>query len=89
MAPRRLSPFDRRCQHAPSPLPLAAAIEHPRRAECSDRTLVQLGLIWAHDEHSWTCARFRRAGHFGEVVVEGTRGEVVAYPHTREIYLGQ
>jgi branched-chain amino acid transport system ATP-binding protein len=26
--------------------------------------------------------------HFGEVVVEGTRGEVVAHPRTREIYLG-
>jgi branched-chain amino acid transport system ATP-binding protein len=27
--------------------------------------------------------------HFGEVVVEGTRAEVVAHPRTREIYLGQ
>jgi branched-chain amino acid transport system ATP-binding protein len=27
--------------------------------------------------------------HFGEVVVEGTRGEVVAHPKTREIYLGE
>ena len=27
--------------------------------------------------------------HFGEVVVEGTRGEVVAHPRTREIYLGE
>ena len=26
--------------------------------------------------------------HFGEVVVEGTRTEVVAHPRTREIYLG-
>jgi branched-chain amino acid transport system ATP-binding protein len=26
--------------------------------------------------------------HFGEVVVEGTRGEVVAHPRTREIYFG-
>ena len=26
--------------------------------------------------------------HFGEVVVEGTRGEVVTHPRTREIYLG-
>jgi branched-chain amino acid transport system ATP-binding protein len=26
--------------------------------------------------------------HFGEVVVEGTRAEVVAHPRTREIYLG-
>jgi len=26
--------------------------------------------------------------HFGEVIVEGTRGEVVAHPRTREIYLG-
>jgi branched-chain amino acid transport system ATP-binding protein len=26
--------------------------------------------------------------HFGQVVVEGTRGEVVAHPRTREIYLG-
>jgi len=26
--------------------------------------------------------------HFGEVVVEGTRGEVVAHPRTKEIYLG-
>ncbi len=26
--------------------------------------------------------------HFGEVVVEGTREEVVAHPRTREIYLG-
>ena len=26
--------------------------------------------------------------HFGEVVVEGTRGEVVAHPRTRELYLG-
>ena len=26
--------------------------------------------------------------HFGEVVVEGTRGEVVADPRTREVYLG-
>jgi branched-chain amino acid transport system ATP-binding protein len=26
--------------------------------------------------------------HFGEVVVDGTRGEVVAHPRTREIYLG-
>jgi branched-chain amino acid transport system ATP-binding protein len=26
--------------------------------------------------------------HFGEVVVEGTRDEVVAHPRTREIYLG-
>ena len=25
--------------------------------------------------------------HFGQVVVEGTRGEVVAHPRTREIYL--
>jgi branched-chain amino acid transport system ATP-binding protein len=27
--------------------------------------------------------------HFGEVVVEGTRAEVVANPHTREVYLGE
>jgi branched-chain amino acid transport system ATP-binding protein len=27
--------------------------------------------------------------HFGEVVVEGTRGEVVSHPRTREIYLGE
>jgi branched-chain amino acid transport system ATP-binding protein len=27
--------------------------------------------------------------HFGEVVVEGTRAEVVAHPRTREIYLGE
>jgi branched-chain amino acid transport system ATP-binding protein len=27
--------------------------------------------------------------HFGKVVVEGTRGEVVAHPRTREIYLGE
>jgi branched-chain amino acid transport system ATP-binding protein len=27
--------------------------------------------------------------HFGEVVVEGTRGEVVAHPRTRKIYLGE
>ena len=27
--------------------------------------------------------------HFGEIVVEGTRAEVVANPRTREIYLGE
>ena len=27
--------------------------------------------------------------HFGKVEVEGTRGEVVAHPRTREIYLGE
>jgi branched-chain amino acid transport system ATP-binding protein len=27
--------------------------------------------------------------HFGEVIVEGTRAEVVASPRTREIYLGE
>jgi branched-chain amino acid transport system ATP-binding protein len=27
--------------------------------------------------------------HFGEVVVEGTRSEVVSHPRTREIYLGE
>jgi branched-chain amino acid transport system ATP-binding protein len=27
--------------------------------------------------------------HFGEVIVEGTRAEVVAHPRTREIYLGE
>jgi branched-chain amino acid transport system ATP-binding protein len=27
--------------------------------------------------------------HFGEVVMEGTRTEVVAHPRTREIYLGE
>ena len=27
--------------------------------------------------------------HFGEVVVEGTRSEVVDHPRTREIYLGE
>jgi len=27
--------------------------------------------------------------HLGEVVVEGTRAEVVAHPRTREIYLGE
>jgi branched-chain amino acid transport system ATP-binding protein len=27
--------------------------------------------------------------HFGQVVVEGTRAEVVAHPRTREIYLGE
>jgi branched-chain amino acid transport system ATP-binding protein len=27
--------------------------------------------------------------HFGEVVVEGTRAEVVAHPRTKEIYLGK
>ena len=27
--------------------------------------------------------------HFGEVVIEGTRAEVVAHPRTREIYLGE
>ena len=27
--------------------------------------------------------------HFGEMVVEGTRAEVVAHPRTREIYLGE
>jgi branched-chain amino acid transport system ATP-binding protein len=26
--------------------------------------------------------------HFGEVIVEGTRAEVVADPRTREVYLG-
>ena len=26
--------------------------------------------------------------HYGEVIVEGTRAEVVADPRTREIYLG-
>jgi branched-chain amino acid transport system ATP-binding protein len=27
--------------------------------------------------------------HFGEVIVEGTRAEVVSHPRTREIYLGE
>jgi branched-chain amino acid transport system ATP-binding protein len=27
--------------------------------------------------------------HLGEVVVEGTRAEVVAHPRTLELYLGQ
>jgi branched-chain amino acid transport system ATP-binding protein len=27
--------------------------------------------------------------HFGEVVVEGTRAEIVSHPRTREIYLGE
>jgi branched-chain amino acid transport system ATP-binding protein len=27
--------------------------------------------------------------HFGEVMVEGNRAEVVAHPKTREIYLGE
>jgi len=27
--------------------------------------------------------------HFGQVIVEGTRSEVVAHPRTREIYLGE
>jgi branched-chain amino acid transport system ATP-binding protein len=26
--------------------------------------------------------------HFGEVIVEGTRAEVVGHPRTREVYLG-
>jgi branched-chain amino acid transport system ATP-binding protein len=26
--------------------------------------------------------------HYGKVIVEGTRAEVVAHPRTREIYLG-
>jgi branched-chain amino acid transport system ATP-binding protein len=26
--------------------------------------------------------------HFGEIIVEGTRAEVVAHPKSREIYLG-
>jgi branched-chain amino acid transport system ATP-binding protein len=26
--------------------------------------------------------------HFGEVIVEGSRAEVVADPRTREVYLG-
>src|SRR5262245_29278507 len=50
MAPLRLSPFDRRARHRPSPLPLAAIIEHAVCAECPDRTLVQLCLIRAHYE---------------------------------------
>jgi branched-chain amino acid transport system ATP-binding protein len=27
--------------------------------------------------------------HFGEIIVEGTRAEVVANPRTREVYLGE
>src|SRR5204863_2130988 len=27
--------------------------------------------------------------HFGEVVVEGSRAEIVSHPRTREIYLGE
>jgi branched-chain amino acid transport system ATP-binding protein len=27
--------------------------------------------------------------HFGQIVVEGTRAEVVADPRTREVYLGE
>jgi branched-chain amino acid transport system ATP-binding protein len=27
--------------------------------------------------------------HFGEVIVEGTRSEVVSHPRTREVYLGE
>jgi branched-chain amino acid transport system ATP-binding protein len=27
--------------------------------------------------------------HFGEVIVEGTRADVVADPRTREVYLGE
>src|SRR5262250_1205821 len=56
LAPRRLSPVDRRCRDAPSPLSLAAVIRHTSRAECSDGTFVQLCLIRAHDEE----ARFTR-----------------------------
>ena len=26
--------------------------------------------------------------HYGQVLVEGTRAEVVAHPRTREVYLG-
>jgi branched-chain amino acid transport system ATP-binding protein len=26
--------------------------------------------------------------HFGQVIVEGTRAEVVAHPKSREVYLG-
>ena len=26
--------------------------------------------------------------HYGRVIVEGTRAEVVAHPRTREVYLG-
>jgi branched-chain amino acid transport system ATP-binding protein len=43
-------------------------------------------------EHNMTWRRFRRphhALHFGEVIVEGTRAEVVADPRTREVYLGE
>ena len=52
MAPLRLSPFDRRCQDRPSPLFLAAVIQHSIGAERSDCTLVQLDLIRANDEES-------------------------------------
>jgi branched-chain amino acid transport system ATP-binding protein len=27
--------------------------------------------------------------HYGEVIVEGTRAEVVADPRTKEVYLGE
>jgi branched-chain amino acid transport system ATP-binding protein len=27
--------------------------------------------------------------HFGEIIVEGTRAEVVSHPRTREVYLGE
>jgi len=27
--------------------------------------------------------------HFGEIIIEGTRAEVVAHPRTREVYLGE
>src|SRR5438105_10469004 len=64
--PLRSSPFDRRCRHAPSPLPLAAVIEHSSRTECSDRTFVQLRLIRAHDEQP----RFTRLSHVARPVAQ-------------------
>src|SRR5438067_1036490 len=48
--PLQLSPFDCHARHRPSPLPLAAIIEHAVCAECPDRTLVERCLIRAHDE---------------------------------------
>ena len=52
MAPLRLSPFDRNCRNAPSPLPPAAVTQDTSRAESFDCTLVQLCLIRADDEES-------------------------------------
>ena len=81
----------RRCCCSTSRSPDFRRRSAARCASCSARVPRDVTIVMIEHDMDSALAFAERITllHYGEVIVEGTRAEVVADPRTKEVYLGE